>query len=233
MPYLRPTVVHHIICRHQVEIEVYPAEAEVYFQDERYVDSVDTLIRFHASVYNAPSSRVTWNVLRPDGGPGAGSIDETGLYFAPPKGSLLNGTTDIIVATAADNPLRKAFAQVTLVGRGPAPAPQPRLEIFPKQTYLYYPYNQYGADEHNDFIDISNKMQLFRASLYHSTLTGVEWFVNGSPVGTNEPWYLYKVSGSGSDGVVVKIRAELSGHPDVFDEARIILINYRWPGIVA
>ena len=225
-------VVHHIVCQHQVEIEVWPANAEVYFQDERHVDPVNTQLRFHAAVYNAPSARVLWEVIDGAGGSGAGSMDPGGLYLAPPKGTIPSGTTDIVVATAADDPLRKAFARVTLVGFGPEPALVPKLEIFPRQTYLYYKKNQTNTKHHNEFIDVSNKMQLFRAMMRHTDSTQVKWSVNSGPVGTLEPWYLYQAPEFGTDGQQVKVEAKLSDNEDIRDEARIVLINYTWPGIV-
>jgi len=226
-----PRVIHHnIICQHQIEIEVWPSEAEIYFRDERNVNPINTQVRFDAVVYNAPSSNVLWAVQSIIGGPGAGSIDPTGLYNAPPKGSLPHGLTDIVIATAADDPLRKAFAKVTLVGFGPEPPPEPRIDIFPKQVYLYYP-----SGYHNSYIDASNTMQMFRTIIHKSTSTEVEWFRDtGSGyglVGGPEPWYLYRVFGSGTTGTVVKIKARLKNNPGVEDEARVIQINYWWPGI--
>jgi hypothetical protein len=230
-------VERHIVCQHRVEIEVWPSEAEVYFRDEQHVDPVNTQVRFDAVVYNAPSSGVTWKVQDVSGGPGKGSIDPTGLYVAPPKGSLPHGTTDIVVATAADEPLRKAFARVTLVGVGPEPLPDPILELYPKQAYAYYRFNRPTSDDHNEYIDISNKLQLFRALIRNSDSDQVEWYVDmgsgyGSPVGQLEPWYVYMVPSTGDSGWEVKIKAQLKDHPGVYDEAKVILINYKWPGIV-
>ena len=51
-----------------------------------------------------------WTLMAP--------FDPTGLYRAPDKGTLPTGTTDVVVATARADPLRKAFAWVTLVGLG-------------------------------------------------------------------------------------------------------------------
>jgi len=61
------------------------------------------------------------------GGPGAGTIDAAGLYLAPDKGSLPFGLTDIVVATSTDDPFRKAFARVAIVGWDPNQSPPPRL----------------------------------------------------------------------------------------------------------
>lgn len=229
--YHTPTIIHHGVCQHQVEIEVWPSEAEVYFQDERDVDPVNTQVRFDTVVYNAPSGNVLWEVKDISGEPGVGSIDPTGLYTAPPKGegvsSLPHGMTDIIIATAVDDPLRKAFARITLVGFGPAPVPKAKLEIFPKQVYLYYP-----SGHHNAYIDESNKMQIFRAIIRNSDSTTVAWEVNGNPApgASQEPWYLYKTSYANTEKVTVKV--SLVGDLNIQDEANVIQINYIWPGFV-
>ena len=219
---------HQVVCQHQIEVEVWPANAEVYFRDERYADPVNTQVRFHASVYNGMSSKVNWAVQDSAGNPGAGSIDPTGLYLAPPKGSLSHGTTDIIIATAAESPFRKAYAFVTLMGNGPEPLLQPILEIFPKQAYLYYPQ---GHD--NAYIDQSNTQQLFRATIRHSSGTAVQWLVDSvvqSGAGT-VPWFLYQLTGSGASKVVT-ISARLQTQPAILDEAKAIHLNYSWPGLV-
>lgn len=225
-----PTVVHNIVCQHQIEIAVWPSEAEVYFRDERYTDPINTQVRFDAVVYNAPTSNVQWVVRNMIGGTGAGSIDPTGLYTAPPKGYLPSALTDIIIATATDDPLRKAFAKVTLIGVGPEPVPEPKIEVFPQQIYLYYP-----SGHHNNHIDPSNTMQMFHTIIRNSASNVVNWYRDtGSgyfPVGGSNPWHLYKVSGTGGNGTEVKIKAELQGSPGVKDEARVIQINYSWPGI--
>lgn len=229
--YHTPTIIHHGVCQHQVEIEVWPSEAEVYFQDERDVDPINTQVRFDAVVYNAPSGYVLWEVKDISGGPGVGSIDPTGLYTAPPKGegvsSLTHGTTDIIIVTAVDDPLRKAYARVTLVGFGPEPELKAKLEIFPKQVYLYYP-----SGHHNAYMDKSNQMQLFRAIIRNSDSTEVAWEVNGNPApgASDEPWYLYKSNYVGAEEVTIKV--SLVGDSSIKDEAKVIQINYIWPGFV-
>lgn len=236
-----PTIIHHVICQHQMGIEVWPAEAEVYFRDERFIDPVNTQVRFDAIVYNAPSSDVIWEVRDIHGDPGAGSIDATGLYTAPPKGGLPSGLSDIIVVSATDDPLRRAYARVTLIGFGPIAAPDPKLSIFPKQVYLYYPDYRFdsgrGVHYWNQYIDVSNKMQVFHTTIRHSDSTEVEWFVDsgagyGPRVGQYEPWYLYKVTGPGDDGFEVKIKARLRDSPSAEDEAKVVQINYTWPGIL-
>jgi hypothetical protein len=214
-----------------VEIEVWPPKAEVYFLDEQHIDPVNTQVRFDAVVYNTPSAAVRWEVIGIDGGAAAGAIDSSGLYMAPPKGSLPHATTDIVIASAADDPLRKAFAWVTLVGFGPEVEPQPKLEIYPQQTYLYYPEGM-----HNSYIDPSNTMQVFRAMIHNSGAEELEWFVDegggyGSPVGDLNPWYAYQVSGSGNNKKKVKIKARLKDDLNVMDEAIVYLINYFWPGV--
>src|ERR1035438_1833931 len=129
---------HWMVCQHQVEIEVWPATAEVYFHDERYADPVNTQVRFDAAVYNAPNCEVKWEVRALDGSPGQGQVDSTGLYTAPDKDGLNSGLTQIVVATAVADPKRQAFAYVTLVGRGPEPPPVVTVLILPQRVNLYY-----------------------------------------------------------------------------------------------
>lgn len=237
-------IVHEVQCRHQIEVEVWPPRAEVYFRDERYVDPANTQVRFEAAVYNGASGRVAWQVLDLNGNPGVGTIDAGGLYKAPPKGSpptdLPHGLTEMIVARAVDDPLRSAYAWVTLIGDGPLPAPVPRLEIAPKQTYLYYPdpsSHLSSPYSNNQFIDVSNKMQLFRASLRDSPAATINWRINGTIRQTaSDPFFLLNLLtpalsfGSGPDGQVVRIEAELASVPAIRAEARVVLINYYWPG---
>ncbi|PXF58384.1 MAG: hypothetical protein C4B58_06665 [Deltaproteobacteria bacterium] len=227
-PYCVPTFIHHVVCRHRVEVEVWPAQAEVYFQDERYVNPVNTKIQFDVVVYNAPTDRVTWQVADPNGSPGVGTIDASGLYIAPLKGTLPYGLTEIIIATAADDPFRKAYARVTLLGLGPEPKPEPRIEIFPKRACLYYP-----EGHHNYHIDISNTRQFFRGIVYGGDSNELEWFKDGTSVSPwwHDNWYLYEQSGSGSLKDV-KITARLKGNPNIKDEAVVTVHNYSWPGIV-
>ena len=113
--------------------------------------------------------------VNPGGGPGAGSIDSTGLYTAPDFSAGLDGHTDVVVATLVEDPLRKAFAWVTLVGRGPWPVPVPTIQVTPKLANLYYPS---GHD--NEYIDPSNTWQLFRARIRDSDETQVDWRVDGA-----------------------------------------------------
>lgn len=221
-----------VTCCPQIEVEVWPAQAEVHFRDDRGVNPINTQIRFEAAVYNGQSAGVRWEVLDPQGLPGAGTIDVTGRYLAPPKGvppgALPSGLTDLVVATSIENPLRKAFAWVTLVGVGPAAQPTPQITIRPKSVYLYYPQNASGADR-NEFIDVSNTMQMFRATVWHSN-AAVEWLVNGAVIANPAPpdQFLYRVNGSGGTAVVV-LGARLAGQPGVIDEAKVVQINYRWP----
>ena len=178
--------------------------------------------------YNGQSAAVHWEVLAPSGLAGAGTIDITGRYLAPPKDGLPSGLTDLVVATSVENPLRKAFAWVTLVGVGPAAELPPQIAIRPKSVYLYYPQNG-SAGDRNEFIDASNTMQVFRASVQH-TNAPVEWLVNGVVTANPAPsdLFLYRVNGSGVTSVVV-IGARVSGQPAVKDEAKVVQINYRWP----
>ncbi len=126
-------VYHHMVCRHRVEIEVWPARAELDFQDEWTANPINTQFRFDTTVYNSEQGCL-WEVRDPSGNPGLGTIDESGLYRAPPKGTLANGTTEIIVATAREDRLRKAYAWVTLVGVGPEPVTPPSLDIGPSAS---------------------------------------------------------------------------------------------------
>lgn len=221
------SVVHHVICQHQIEVEVWPAMAEVFFQDERYVNPVNTQVQFDAIVYNAPTDRVTWEVKNLNDGPGVGTIDASGLYKSPPKGSLPHGLTDVIVATAIDDPSRKAYARVALIGIGPEPEPLPKLEIFPKRVYLYY-----RSGPHNEYIDASNTKQLFWALLCN-TASNLEWQASDNASSWHEgPWFLYEPSAISGSPKTVKIAARLKDDINIKDEATVILINYAWPDII-
>ena len=219
-------VIHHVARRHRAEIEVWPARAAATFQDERSANPADTMIRFEARVLNAYSTTVRWDVRAPTGGPGAGSIDSTGLYSAPPFSSGLNGATDVVVATLAEDPLRTAYAWVTLAGDGPWPAAPPSLELLPKTAYLYYP----GGHD-NAYIDSSNTMQFFRAQIYNSASAVVEWLVDGVIVGgQTEPVFLYQLTGAGA-AKEVAVQARVPGEPSATDTAKVMLTNYDWPGL--
>ncbi len=230
-PHCRPRhYVHNIVCQHQIGVEVWPDKAEVYFRDERYSDPVNTQLRFDAVIYNAPSNKIAWEVQGVNGASAAGSIDSTGLYQAPPKGGLAHGLTEKVVATSLDDPLRRAYALITLVGAGPAPAPTPRIDLLPKQVSLYY-----QQQHHNAYIDSSNKMQMFHATLRNSSTADVDWYVNDAPVGGPQSEYLYQAplsSGATPLPVIVKIRAHIKATPWIKDEANIILNNYAWPGLL-
>jgi hypothetical protein len=218
-------VVHHVVCQHRVEVEVRPARAEVAFQDERFANPADTQVRFEAVVYNAAMPHVLWEVWGPAGQPGLGSIDPTGVYRAPPKGGLPSGYTEVVVATAAEDRLRKASAWVTLVGEGPAPAPTPRIAIRPKRAHLYYRQGQ-----HNAFIDPSNTMQLFQARLWDSPASMVEWSVDGVPAATTDEWFLFEPAAASGPGDELTVTARIQGQA-VQDQAKVLLINYFWPGM--
>jgi hypothetical protein len=216
-----------VICRHRIEVGIHPATAEVCFLDERHADPVNTQVRFTATVYNSPSGDVIWTVTDISGNPGAGSIDPTGLYLAPPKGGIPHGHTDIVTATSVDDPMRKAQARVVLIGRGPEPTPAAKLEIYPKTVYLYY-----QAGHHNSYIDPSNKMQQFRHIIRNTDLTEVVWSITGSgSIGSGTG--LYAAPNSGSNGSVATVSAHLKNDTSVKDEAKVILINYDWPGITS
>ena len=216
-------VIRHVECRPGIEIEVWPSKAEVYFLDERFVDPINTQVRFDVTLYNTSTPRAVWSVQNLTGGPGAGSIDATtGLYTAPNKGSLASGCTEVIVATSMDDPARRAYALVTLVGEGPLPPPPATIEILPRATTLYFP-----AGLENTYIDHSNNLQLFRSTIHHSA-SPTEWLVDGVlQVGTS-PWFIYRVTGSGPEKTV-KITARVQSAPAVAADAIVNVLNYDWP----
>jgi hypothetical protein len=215
---------HRITCEHQIELEVFPPAAEVYFADERYADAALSQARFDAVVFNAPTASVHWSVSAIGGGPGLGTIDQTGLYKAPPKGVLASGLTEVITAVSADNPDRKAFAFVSLIGKGPEPPPEKQILLSPKRCFLYYPL---GHD--NGHIDESNTRQVFRA-IVGNTDDGIDWLVNGASVASGSRLYCYAVSGSGATKTVA-ITARLIHDHSVYDEALVVVGNYTWPGL--
>lgn len=218
-------VVHHVTRRHRAEIEVWPPRAALTFKDERSANPADTRVRFEATVVNACNTAVKWTVLAPEGGPGAGSIDSTGLYSAPSFASGLDGRTDVVAATLVEDPLRTAYAWVTLAGEGPWPVPSPRIEVLPKTAYLYYPT---GHD--NAYIDASNTMQFFRARLRDSPVQQVEWRVDGAlQAGETAQIFLYRIFGAGvTKKVTVEARIPGAG---ATDRAEVMQINYDWPGL--
>jgi hypothetical protein len=219
-------IVHNVVRQHRPEVEVWPPRAEVTFLDEAAANPADRRVRFEATVLNACSTAVRWDVLAPAGGPGLGSIDSTGLYTAPAYSSHLDGATDVVTATLVEDPLRTAFAWVTLVGAGPAPVPAPAIEVRPKTAFLYYPS---GHD--NAYIDASNTMQFFRARIRNSTAHAFEWRVDGVvQAGQTAEIFLYRLFGSGSTKEVT-VEARIAGSPGVSDSAKVMQINYDWPGL--
>jgi hypothetical protein len=219
-------IVHHVTRRHRAEVEVSPARATATFADERAANPADTFVRFEATTFNACNTAVRWQVLNASGGPGAGTIDRTGLYAAPDYAPGLDGHTDVVVATLVEDPLRTAFAWVTLVGEGPWPAVEPTIQLRPKTAYLYYP----GGHD-NAYIDPSNTMQFFRAQIRDSGTTAVEWRVDGVvQAGETGELFLYKVTGSGGQKLV-RVEARISGMAAVKDTAEVMQINYDWPGL--
>jgi hypothetical protein len=210
-------VYHHLECRHQVEIEVSPARAELNFSDEWTANPISTQTRFEAIVYNSSQGHL-WEVRAVDGGPGLGTIDASGVYRSPPKGALPNGFTEIVVATSREDRLRKAYAWVTLVGVGAMPAAVPTIEIWPKRVTLYY---RQGAD--NNYIDDCNKMRQFEATY------AVEWLVNGALQPSIAQTFLYQAPNNGGTAVVT-VRARLQAQPAIFDDAKVLQLNYSWPG---
>lgn len=228
-PIRMPQVCHHVVCQHRVEVEVWPATAEVCFRDERFSNPVNAQVQFTASVLNAPSNKVTWKVLDLEGNPGKGSVNAAGLYLAPEKDSLPFGLTEIVVATSTDDIFRQAFARVTVVGLGPLPKPVPHIEIYPHRTHLYY-WNE--ADNH--YIDDSNKMRMFRAFIYDGEPGAqIQWKVNGANKAIG-PEFLYVAPLTGTGDDTYQITAILVGTtPEISDQATVTLLNYRWPGIVS
>jgi len=230
---LRRRDVYHAVCRHQVEVAVWPASAEIYFRDERWTDPINTQLRFEAVVYNSRLGAI-WSVVSPSGGPGAGTISQTGEYQAPDKGALLSGSTDIVVATAREDPLRKAYAWVTLCGLGPLPHPEPAVAVWPHRATLYY-----WTGDDNAYMDASNKLQVFRAVPRHPTNAVVTWSVTAGmgtvvPSAADSRWCTYLAPNSGpsanSGGApIATVTAALAADPSVTDAAAVVLLNYQWP----
>ncbi len=217
---------HHIECRHRVEVEIWPPRAEVHFRDERWANPATTQVRFEAAVFNS-NRGVRWEVLDLDGNPGAGTIDAGGVYRAPVKGALSNGATDIVVVSSREDPLRKAYAWVTLTGVGPEPVPAPAIQLLPRRACLYYPQGQ-----HNAYIDKSNTQQLFHATLWNSATSDIEWLVDGVLQFNNAPFHQFRYEAAGSGGTkTVVIRARSKYQPSVYEEAKVLITNYNWPGI--
>ena len=111
-------VTHHVVARHQVEIEIFPPRVELAFRDERFVNPINTQYRFEARVFNSRLG-ASWQVLNPAGGPGAGTIDSQGLYQAGPVllgqflvlgGNLPFGVADALGGLVIDDGLH--FDQV-------------------------------------------------------------------------------------------------------------------------
>lgn len=214
-------VVHHVTRRHRAGLEVWPPRATVAFRDEHGANPANTVQRLEAFVVNARSSAVRWEVHAPGGGAGVGAIDATGLYRAPDWAPGLSGRTDVVAATLVEDPLRTAYAWIALVGDGPAPALMPRILVRPKHAYLYHPA---GAD--NSFIDASNTMQIFRASVHDAPAGPIAWRVDGALRPETGDQLLFRLTGSGGVGGH-EVRAEV---PGASDTARVTTINYDWPG---
>ena len=216
-------VYHRIVCRHQVEIEVRPARVELNFGDEWTANPIETQARFEAVVYNSDRGCI-WEVRDLQGNPGLGAIDASGLYRAPPKNALPSGYTEIVVATAREDGLRKACAWVTLVGVGARPAAAASLEVWPKRVNLYF-----HQGSNNNYIDSSNKMRQFEATVRDSAAAAIQWAVDGVVQPGTAPTFLYVAPLAGVQHTVT-VRASLQAHPAVFDEAKVLLLNYGWPG---
>lgn len=220
----RRLIVHHAVCQHRVEVVVSPARAQLVFQDEADADPINTRIRFEATVLNSDRG-VTWQVVSPMGGPGAGTIDATGLYRTPPFAAHASGVTDIVVATSRADPLRRAYAWLTVVGRGPASAPRARVEIWPRRATIYH------KTGNARYVDACNKRQVFRAYVTHAANPDVKWIVGGVPRAGGPPdssWFIFE--GDGAEALQdVVIRAELGADPSVSDHALVTVRDYNWP----
>jgi hypothetical protein len=199
---------------------------EVQFRDEAHAHPVNAQAQFGAVVYNAPTADVSWSVTAGDGGPAAGSIDDHGVYTAPDKGALPSGRTEIVVAAAKDDLMRRACARVVLVGRGPEPPPPPLLRVYPRTAHLYY-----RSGHHNDHIDLSNKMQRFRAVVRDAGSEAVEWSLVGSGA-IDAGSGLYTAPDSGTAPATATVRARLATDHAVTDEVKVVLLNYVWPGLI-
>jgi hypothetical protein len=221
------TFSHHITCQHQVEIEVWPKNAEVNFRDERYCNPTNTQVRFYATVFNASGCVVDWRVYALDGTPGLGIVDASGEYTAPETGFLTSGYTEVVVATSKDDPMRSAAAYVSVVGFGPEPQPVATISLLPRRASIYYRefYN-------NSFIDESNTMVMCEAIVHNST-TGIVWKIDNAaaPDATSSRFYCYKAPLSGSDKTVI-ISADLNGSLSASAQAIITVVNYKWPGVI-
>ena len=216
-------VVHHMVCRHQVEVMVQPPRAQLYFHDERWIDPIDTQLRFEAVVYNTDHS-VHWEVFAPNGGPGRGTIDQTGLYNAPDKGALPSGTSELIVATARADPLRKAFAWVTLIGLGPLPAPVPEIEIWPKRVTLYYE-SFFRQPLHR------RQQQTADLSCLPRRRTGPAGALACKRCGSaRHRSVVHLIAPNGGGTAEVTVVAQLLADAAVQDDAKVTLLNYQWPG---
>ena len=230
---------HWLVCQHQIEIELWPASAEVYFRDERYADPVNTQARFDAAVFNAPDGRVKWDVFSLDGGPGRGQIDATGLYTAPDKKALPedlpSGLTEVIQATAVANPMRQAHGYVTVVGRGPLPPLVPTVLVLPQRVALYRGHFSADPSGHNGYMDESNSRQVFRAIVKDSD-SPITWKVGGTVRLAGDPSRLFNFDLTDgthreSDSTIL-ITAVLANDTRVKGWAKVTPINYNWPAII-
>jgi len=215
----------HVVCKHQVEIEVWPPRAELNFQDEWTANPIETQIRFEATVYNSREGYL-WEVRDINGNPGQGTIDASGLYRAPPMGGLASGTTEIIVATAREDRLRKAVAWVTLVGVGPKPVPVPQVAIWPRQLDLYFIQ---GAA--NAYIDDCNKERQFSATVYDST-SPVQWLVNGTLQAATGPWFFYQAPNTGGRATsAISMSGRFTSMPNSAAPLTLALLSRRRVGL--
>ena len=112
------------------------------------------------------------------------------------------------------------LAWVTLIGDGPAPVPEPRIDISPKTVYLYYPQDRPASPDRNEFIDESNTMQVFRATLRDSLTSEVEWLVDGVLKVNAPPTALFKYDVTGGRYEETDYFAQGSGGKDARDSLK-------------
>jgi hypothetical protein len=209
-------------CSPSVEIEIFPPHAEVHFRDERYCDPACTQMRFFTILHQSFRSSVNWRVIDEYGYPGKGSVDANGLYRAPDKGSLANGTTEFIVVSVKGYPFIQARATITLVGEGPEPKPVPKVTIFPKTVNLY---------KSDEYMDNSNSQQTFRADVFNTDSTSIIWKKNNTIISGagNGMHYTYFFNDHDYIGVPILISAHLQQDTSVFASAVITPLHYSWP----
>jgi hypothetical protein len=224
---------HRLECRHRIEVEVYPNTGQVYFADERSVDSACTQFRFQATVFNSKTAEVHWSVESINGGPGAGTIDARGLYLAPKKNGHSFPFTEIIVARSAEDPDRKAMATITVAGKGPLDPPPAVIRLSPRRCTIYRegvaPQNRCN----NEYIDKGNYCRTFCARLFNRA-SAIRWRVDNViqvlPSYGDTTIFTYYANSSTTVGTH-RVRAELIDDTNVYDEAEVVVTDYGWGGL--